>query len=109
MTKQAKSERLFFHAYSEALDSIVTWGSGRIDALSSLHDDTDECICQRTVNAIRKHADTKLRRIDFNERWGYEYGMYTYDEAREAVAIVLNTCDNWERDEAEFKARLAAL
>ena len=68
MTKQTKSERLFFHAYREALDSIRTWGSGRIDALSSLHDGTDECICKRTVNAIRKHADCKLRRIDFNER-----------------------------------------
>lgn len=109
MTKQTKGERLFFHAYSEALDSIMTWGSGRIDALSSLHDGTDECIYQRTVNTIRKHADAKLRSIDFNERWGFEYGMYTYDEAREAVAIVLRTCDNWERDEAEFKARLAAL
>lgn len=30
-------------------------------------------------------------------------------EQREALAIVLKTCDNWERDEAELKARLAAL
>lgn len=109
MTKQTKSERLFFHAYREALDSIRTWGSNKIDALSSLHDDTDECICKRTINAIRKHADSKLRCIDFNERWGVEYDTHTYDEAREAVAIVLRTCDNWERDEADFKARLAAL
>ena len=104
MTKQTKSERLFFHAYSEALDSIRTWGSGRIDALSSLHDGTDECICQRTVNAIRKHADRKQREIGFRERHGEDMG-----EQREALAIVLKTCDNWERDEAEFKARLAEL
>lgn len=104
MTKQTKSERLFFHAYREALESIRTWGSGRIDALSSLHDGTDECICQRTVNAIRKHADRKQREIDFRKRHGEDMG-----EQREALAIVLRTCDNWERDEAEFKARLAAI
>lgn len=109
MTKETKSERLFRHAYREALDSIKTWGSGRIDALSSLHDETDECICKRTVNDIRKHADRKLRCIDSRERWGIEYDTHTYAEAREAVAIVLKTCDNWERDEAESKARLAAL
>ena len=104
MTKQTKSERLFCHAYREALESIRTWGSGRIDALSSLHDGTDECICQRTVNAIRKHADRKQREIDFRKRHGEDMG-----EQREALAIVLRTCDNWERDEAEFKARLAAI
>lgn len=104
MTKQTKSERLFFHAYREALDSIKTWGSGRIDALSSLHDETDECICKRTVNDIRKHADRKQREIDFRERHGEDMS-----EQREALAIVLKTCDNWERDEAEFKAHLAAL
>lgn len=104
MTKQTKSERLFFHAYREALDSIKTWGSGRIDALSSLHDGTDECICKRTVNAIRGHADRKQREIDFRERHGEDMS-----EQREALAIVLKTCDNWECDEAEFRARLAAL
>lgn len=109
MTKETKSERLFRNAYREALDSIKTWGAGRIDALSSLHDGTDECICQRTVNSIRKHADRKLRCIEQNERFGIEYDTHTYDEAREAVAIVLKTCDNWERDEKAFKARLASL
>lgn len=104
MTKQTKSERLFFHAYREALDSIKTWGSGRIDALSSLHDETDECICKRTVNDIRKHAERKQRETDFRERHGEDMS-----EQREALAIVLKTCDNWERDEAEFKAHLAAL
>lgn len=104
MTKQTKSERLFFHAYREALDSIKTWGSGRIDALSSLHDGTDECIYQRTVNDIRKHAERKQREIDFRERHGEDMSTQ-----REAVAIVLHTCDNWEREEAEFKAHLAAL
>ena len=104
MTRQTKSERLFFHAYSEALDNIMTFGSGRIDALSSLHDGTNECICQRTVNDIRKHAERKQREIDFRERHGEDMG-----EQREALAIVLKTCDNWERDEDEFKARLKAL
>lgn len=104
MTKQTKSERLFFHAYREALDSIKTWGSGRIDALSSLHDGTDENICQRTVNAIRMYASFKTREVDFRERHSEDMS-----EQREALAIVLKTCDNWESDEAELKARIAAL
>lgn len=104
MVKQTKGERLFHNAYREALDSITTWGTGRIDALSSLHDGTDENICQRTVDAIRMYASFKTREIDFRERHGEDMSTQ-----REAIAIVLNTCDNWERDEAEFNARLAAL
>ena len=104
MTKQTKSERLFRNAYREARDSIKTWGAGRIDALSSLHDGTDECICQRTVNDIRKHAERKQREIDFRERHGEDMG-----EQREALAIVLKTCDNWERDKADFNASLATI
>ena len=104
MTKQTKSERLFRNAYREALDSIKTWGAGRIDALSSLHDGTDECIYQRTVNAIRMYASFKTREIDFRERHGEDMSAQ-----REAIAIVLKTCDNWERDEAEFKAHLATI
>ena len=102
--KETKSERLFRHAFYEAKLSIDVWGANRIDALSGLHDGTDECICQRTVNAIRKHAERKRREIDFLERHGEDMS-----ECREALAIVLNTCDNWERDEKAFKASLKAL
>lgn len=108
MTKQTKSERLFFHAYREAKDSIKTWGFGKIDALSSLHDDTDEVIYQRTVNDIRREAAKYEQDVDRCVR----YGVYSEKREaleREALAIVLRTCDNWERDEAELKARLAAL
>lgn len=103
-TKETKSERLFRHAFYEAKRAVEYWGAGKIDALSSLHDGTDERICQRTVNAIRMYASFKTREIDFRERHGEDMSTQ-----REAVAIVLKTCDNWERDEAEFKARLAAL
>lgn len=106
MTKQTKSQRLFNNAFLEAKRAVkdAAWTGVKVDALSSLHDDTDECICQRTVNDIRKHAERKQREIDFRERHGEDMG-----EQSEALAIVLKTCDNWERDEAEFKARLAAL
>lgn len=103
-TKETKSERLFRHAFFEAMSSIDVWGANRIDALSSLHDGTDECICQRTVNAIRKHAERKQREIDFLERHCDDMS-----KQREALAIVLKTCDNWERDEKAFKARLTTL
>lgn len=104
MTKETKSERLFRHAFREAYEHITSWPDLHIDALSSLHDDTDECICQRTVNDIRKHAERKMREIDFRARHGEDMS-----KQREAVAIVLHTCSNWEREEAEFNARLAAL
>ena len=104
MIKQSKGERLFNNAYREALGSIKTWGTGRIDALSSLHDGTDENIYQRTVDAIRMYASFKTREVDFRERHGEDMS-----EQREALAIVLKACDNWERDEADLNARLAAL
>lgn len=104
MTKETKSERLFRNAFYEAKSAIKSFGEGKIDALSSLHDGTDECICQRTVNDIRKHAERKMREIDFRARHGEDMS-----KQREAVAIVLHTCSNWEREEAEFNARLAAL
>lgn len=102
--KETKSERLFRHAFFEAIISIEVWGENRIDALSSLHDGTDECICKRTVNAIRKCAERKQREIDFLERYSKDMS-----KQREALAIVLKTCDNWERDDKAFKASLKAL
>lgn len=106
MTKQTKSERLFNNAFFEAKRVVKdeAWTGVKVDALGSLHDGTNECICQRTVNDIRRHAERKQREIDFRERHGEDMS-----EQREALAIVLKTCDNWERDEAEFKAHLAAL
>lgn len=101
---ETKSQRLFRHAFFEAKRAIESFGAGRIDALASLHDGTDECICQRTVNAIRKHAERKQREIDFRERYGEDMSAQ-----REALAIVLKTCDNWERDEKAFKVSLKAL
>lgn len=110
-TKETKSARLFRHAFYEAKSAIKSFGAGKIDALSSLHDETDECICQRTVNAIRKHAEQKLKAINWDLKYATKRGLESiYEEAdREAVAIVLHTCDNWERDEAEFKASLATI
>lgn len=102
--KETKSQRLFRHAFREAVDAVEFWGTGKIDALSSLHDDTDENICQRTVNDIRKCAAYKERMIKFGERHGEDMTV-----AAEALAIVLKTCDNWERDERKFKAACAAL
>lgn len=106
MTKQTKSERFFQHAFFEAKRAVKdeAWTGVKVDALGSLHDGTNECICQRTVNDIRRHAERKQREIDFRERHGEDMS-----EQREALAIVLKTCDNWERDEAELKAHLAAL
>lgn len=101
---ETKSQRLFRHAYNEAYVHVTGWPDIHIDALSSLHDGTDECICQRTVNAIRKHAERKQREIDFLERHCNDMS-----KQREALAIVLKTCDNWERDEKAFKARLTTL
>lgn len=49
-------------------------------------------------------AERKQREIDFRERNGEDM-----NEHREALAIVLKTCDNWERDEKAFKAGLKAL
>ena len=97
--KETKSARLFRHAFNEAVDAIETWGAGKIDALASLHDDTDEVIYQRTVNDIRKCAAKKARMIDFNARRGEDVTVAT-----EALAIVLKTCDDWERDMKAFYA-----
>lgn len=99
---ETKSKRIFRHAYSEALEAIKRHGSGRVRALSTLYDGGKDGICQRTVNDIRKHAERKMRAIDENEEDGIEYETHTYDEAREAVAIVLKTCDDWEAIEANF-------
>lgn len=106
MTKQTKSERLFSNALFEAKRAVKdeAWTGVKVDALSSLHDGTNECICQRTVNDIRGHAERKQREFDFRERHGEDMS-----EQRKALAIVLKTCDNWERDEAELKASIAAL
>lgn len=111
MTKQTKSERLFQHAFFEAKRTIESFGAGMIGALSSLHDSTDERICKRTVNDIRRRAERKLCEIEWYESYCAKNGGESiFSEAdREAIAIVMRTCDNWERDEAEFKAHLAAL
>lgn len=111
MKNETKSERLFRHAFFDARYAVESFGAGRIDALSSLHDGTNECICKRTVNAIRKHAEKKLNDIEWDARHSVKHGVKPIFSAadREAIAIVLRTCDNWERDEAEFKARLAAI
>lgn len=101
--KQTKSQRLFNHAYQEALGAVKRHGSGVVSALSTLYDGGKDGICQRTVNDIRKHAERKLRAIAENEEVGVEYDTHTYDEAREAVSIVLKTCDDWEAIEAHFK------
>lgn len=102
--KETKSQRLFRHAFREAVDAVEFWGTGKIDALSSLHDDTDENICQCTVNDIRKCAARKERMIKFAERSGEDMAVAT-----EALAIVLKTCDNWERDKREFNDMLDAV
>lgn len=95
--KETESQRLFRHAFREAVDAVEFWGTGTIDALSSLHDDTDENICQRTVSDIRRCAAHKERMIKFAKRHGEDVAVAT-----EALAIVLKTCDNWERDKREF-------
>lgn len=101
--KQTKSQRLFNNAYQDALRAVKHHGSGVVSALSSLHDGTEEVICQRTVNDIRRHAERKLRVISECEEDGFDFETHTYDEAREAVNIVLKTCDDWESAEAQFK------
>lgn len=107
MTKQTKAQRMFNAALQEAKRAIKFWGTGKIDCVS-LYDRDDDVICQRTINAIRKEAEKRLRTINQNERFGIEYDGFTYDEMREAVNIVLNSCSSWERDEAEWKARVSA-
>lgn len=111
MTKETKSERLFRHAFFEAKRTIESFGAGKIDALSSLHDGTDERICQRTVNAIRKHAEQKLKAINWDLNRAPKWGLESiYEEAdREAIAIVLHTCDKWEREQVDSKAHFTAL
>ena len=106
--KETKSQRLFRHAFREAVDAVEFWGTGKVDALSSLHDGTDENICQRTVNGIRKCAEHKESKIKFDEQRGELRGE-DVAVAVEALAIVFKTCDNWERDERKFKAARAAL
>lgn len=107
MTKETKSERLFRHAFFDAKRAIKDFGAGKIDALNTLHDGTDERICQRTVNDIRKHAERLRKSIEWDIKC---YVEPIFDaEDYEAVIIVLNTCTKWEREKAEFKARLAAL
>lgn len=109
--KQTKAQRLFNNAYREAREAVEFWAprGTKIDALSSLHDGTDEIICKRTVNAIRKLAEQRLRAIDQDVRFGVceQIDGYDPEARREAVRIVLRTCDNWERDEAEFMTRIA--
>lgn len=111
MTKETKSERLFRHAFSDAKRAIKDFGAGKIDALNTLHDGTDERICQRTVSAIRKHAERRRANIEWDTFACLKYCRKPIYNAAdyEAVEIVLKTCDNWEREQAEFKARLAAL
>lgn len=111
MTKETKSERLFRHAFSDAKRAIKDFGAGKIDALNTLHDGTDERICQRTVNDIRKHAERRRANIEWDTFACLKYCRKPIYNAAdcEAVEIVLRTCDKWEREEAEFKARLAAL
>lgn len=106
--KETKSERLFRHAFFEAKRGVKSLGAGKIHALSSLHDGTDERICQRTVNDIRKHAERKRKSIEWDIRCCVCEPIFDAEDY-EAVEIVLRTCDKWEREEAEFKARLAAL
>lgn len=106
--KETKSQRLFRHAFREAVDGVEFWGIGKIDALGSLHDDTDENICQRTVNGIRKCAEHEESKIKFDERHGALRGE-DVAVAVEALAIIFRTCDDWERNERKFKAARAAL
>lgn len=108
MTKETKSERLFRHAFFEAKRAVKSYGAGKIHALSSLHDGTDERICQRTVNDIRKRAKRQLAGIEWDICYCVNKPIFDTEDY-EAVVIVLNTCTNWEREEAAFKARLAAL
>lgn len=108
MTKQTKAQRLFSAALREAKRAISFYGVGVIDCVS-LYDREDDVICQRTVNAIRREAERRLRTIDVNERYGIDYGDFTFDEQREAVRVVLNSCDSWERDNRAFLAELRAL
>lgn len=91
--KETRSQRPFRHAFREAVDAVEFRGTGKIDALSGLHDGTDGNICQRTVNDIRKCAARKERMIEFEGRHGEDMTV-----AAEALAIVPKTCDNWERD-----------
>lgn len=104
MAKETKAERLFQHAYHEALDAIEFWGSGHIDALSRFTDGSDDVICQRTINGIRRAAQKKLRYIEQDRRLGMK-GSVPYDIGCEAVSIVLKTCEGWEREKAMQKAR----
>ena len=102
--KETKSQRLFRHAFRKAVDAVEFCGTGKVDALSSLHDVTDESICQRTVNGILKCAAHKESKIKFDEQRGEDMTV-----AAEALAIVFKMCDNWKRDERKFKAARAAL
>lgn len=108
MTKQTKAQRTFSEALREAKRGIRFCGVGVIDCVT-LRDPKGEAICQRTVNAVRREAERRLRTIDLNERFGIDYGDFTFDEQREAVRVVLNSCDSWERDEKAFLAELRAL
>lgn len=108
MTKQTKAQRLFNNARREAKATVTGWPELHIDALSGLWERDDDAICQRTVNAIRKEAEKYLQEVAMRLR----FGVYTSEEAdveNRVVRIVLNTCDNWERDNEAFKASLKAL
>lgn len=100
--EETESQRLFRHAFREAVDAVEFWGTGEIDALGSLHDGTGGNIRQSTVDDIRECAARKERMIESGERHGEDMTV-----AAEALAIVLKTCDNWERDERELEAACA--
>lgn len=101
-TKQTKAQRLFFHGYYAALRHIDTWGMDNFDAWSSLHDDTDECIYRRTVNAILKECD----KMDKDIQRLIRFEIIAEEEAaprRKAVLVMRNTCANWIKNEEEWR------